>query len=103
MNKKGVEVVPRFCFKKKISSVGGQEQYDVIPIDKGTVTKSYYDWSTSEIVRDMKEEMLYVSEEVVDDRACENLRPVQYELPDGKTVELKAERIKILEKFFQPN
>jgi len=75
----------------------------VTPTDMGSVTKSYLDWSISEIVRDMKEEILYVSEEVVDERACENLRPISYELPDGKSVELKGERIKILEKFFQPN
>ncbi len=31
----------------------------------------------------MKEELLYVSEEPVDERSLETLRTVNYELPDG--------------------
>ncbi len=48
----------------------------------------------------MKEEILYVSEEPVDDRMCDNLRPQPYELPDGKAIEFKGERIRMLERFF---
>ena len=38
------------------------------------VHPSYYQYSKEEIIRDMKEEILYVSEEPVDDRALETIR-----------------------------
>jgi hypothetical protein len=47
------------------------------------VHPSYYQWSKEEIIKEMKEEMLYVSEDTVDERSLETIRSVQYELPDG--------------------
>jgi len=47
------------------------------------VHPSYYQWSKEEIVKDMKEEMLYVSEDPVDERSLETIRALNYELPDG--------------------
>jgi Actin len=51
--------------------------------DASLVRPSYYNWSKEEIVKDMKEEMLYVSEDSVDERSLETIRAVTYELPDG--------------------
>ena len=50
----------------------------------------------------MKEEMLYVSEDPVDERSLETIRSVQYELPDGQTLSFGGERISITEKMFVP-
>lgn len=43
-------------------------------VDTSKVHPSYYNWSKEEIVKDVKEEVLYVSEEPVDDRAFETIR-----------------------------
>lgn len=82
-NAKKVEVAPRFSFKKKLFNNNGQEGFDVTRIDSSQVHPSYYNWCKDEIVRDVKEEVLYVSEEPVDDRALETIRSQTYELPDG--------------------
>jgi len=39
-------------------------------------------------VRDLKEEMLYVSEDQVDERSLETIRAMNYELPDGQQITL---------------
>ena len=51
----------------------------------------------------MKEEMLYVSEDPVDERSLETIRSTTYELPDGKTVSFQGERINITERMFVHN
>jgi Actin len=56
--------------------------------DTSGVHASYYHWCKEEIVRDVKEEVLYVSEEPVDDRSLETIRSQSYELPDGQTIAL---------------
>lgn len=63
---------------------------------------SYYNWSKEEIVRDVKEEVLYVSEDPIDERSLETIRSQTYELPDGQQLSLQAERLNLTEKFFQP-
>ena len=47
--------------------------------------------------------MLYVSEDPVDERSLETIRGMQYELPDGQTIQFGGERISITEKMFVPN
>jgi hypothetical protein len=51
--------------------------------DTSGVHPSYYNWCKEEIVRDVKEEILYVSEDPLDDRSLETIRTQTYELPDG--------------------
>ena len=53
-------------------------------------------------MRDVKEEVLYVSEEPVDDRSLETIRSQTYELPDGQTISFQAERLNLTEKLFLP-
>lgn len=53
-------------------------------MDTSKVHPSYYQWCKEEIVRDMKEEMLYVSEDPIDERSLETIRSMTYELPDGQ-------------------
>jgi hypothetical protein len=99
---KKVEILPRFAFKKKLHNVNGQEGFDLTRLDTSGVHPSYYHWCKDEIVRDIKEEVLYVSEEPVDDRSLETIRSTTYELPDGKQVALQGERITLTEKLFLP-
>ena len=39
-------------------------------------------------MRELKEEVLYVSEDPLDDRSLETIRSQTYELPDGQQVTL---------------
>jgi len=76
-------LLPRIAFKKKFQNQNGQEFFDMQRIDCAGIHPSYYQYMKDEVVKDFKEEMLYVSEEVVDERNLETLRSMQYELPDG--------------------
>ncbi len=80
---KKIDILPRFAFKKKLYNNAGQEGFDLQKFDTSAVHPSYYNWCKEEIVRDVKEEVLYVSEEPVDDRSLETIRSQSYELPDG--------------------
>jgi len=97
---KHIEVAPRFSFKKRFFNNNGQEGFDVTRVDTSHVHPSYYNWSKEEIVKDVKEEVLYVSEEPVDDRAYETIRSQTYELPDGQQISFQAERLNLTERLF---
>jgi actin-related protein len=71
---KKIEILPRFAFKKKLFNNAGQEGFDLQRLDTSGVHSSYTNWCKEEIVRDVKEEVLYVSEEPVDDRSLETIR-----------------------------
>lgn len=53
-------------------------------------------------MRDVKEEVLYVSEDPLDDRSLETIRTQNYELPDGQTISFQGERLTLTEKLFLP-
>lgn len=67
---------------------------------KSLIDPSYERYCISEIVRDMKENILYLNEENIGGCNIVNYKPCSYELPDGQIVELKEERYLILEKLF---
>jgi hypothetical protein len=68
------EILPRFSFKKKLINNNGQEGFDLTRLDTSGVHTSYSNWCREEIIRDVKEEVLYVSEEPLDDRGLEIIR-----------------------------
>lgn len=68
------EILPRFSFKKKLINNNGQEGFDLTRLDTSGVHPSYSNWCREEIIRDVKEEVLYVSEEPLDDRGLETIR-----------------------------
>jgi actin-like protein 6A len=69
-----LDVAPRFTFKKKLYNNNGQEGFEILRQDFSGVHPSYHRWCKEEIVRDMKEEVLYVSEDPLDDRSLETIR-----------------------------
>ena len=83
-----LEILPRFAFKKKLYNSNGQEGFEVNKVDCSGVHPSYYQWCKEEIVRELKEEILYVSEDPLDERSLETIRSQSYELPDGQTITL---------------
>lgn len=73
-----------------------------IPQDqiKGT-TENYKLWSQLEIVREMKEDFLNVSDDFLQQRANDTSRIANYELPDGSQLQFTSfERQFIPEKLF---
>ena len=56
---------------------------------KGT-HPSYYQFSQNEILREMKEDFLSVSEEFLQPKVNENTRLANYELPDGSQVQMTS-------------
>lgn len=69
-----LDIAPRFTFKKKLYNNNGQEAFELQRIEAPGVHRSYYQWCKEEIVRDLKEELLYVSEDPVDERSLETIR-----------------------------
>lgn len=47
---------------------------------------NYFAWSQEEILREMKEDFLTVSDEVLQQKLSDNARTASYELPDGAQV-----------------
>ena len=65
---KKVDIKPRWTFKKKFVNTEGQELMqlvDIDPLEYKNTTKNYTDWSKHEIIREMKEDFLQVSDDVL--------------------------------------
>lgn len=73
-NEKAIEIQPRFAFKKKFMNVNGVESFENTKLDISNVHPSYLQWAKEEIVRELKEEMLYVSEDQIDERSLETIK-----------------------------
>ena len=60
---KGVEIKPRFAFNRKFTNVEGVENFTTTPVEIAHCDPGYYKYSQMQIVKDIKEEYLYVAEE----------------------------------------
>jgi len=60
---KSVEIKPRFTFNRKFTNVDGVENFTTTPIENVNCDPGYYKYSQMQIVKDIKEEYLYVAEE----------------------------------------
>jgi len=58
-----VEVKPRFSFTRKFSNVEGVEKFTTTPLEVKNCDPGFFKYSQTQIVRDIKEEFLYASEE----------------------------------------
>lgn len=110
-NNLGINVVPHYKFiKNRVDDQFVTEYLKDIRDDP-----SYENFWKREIIRDMKESCMTVSEDPLygghtnfnsnmQNNMMPNVNygPIRYELPDGKYVELKDERVSILEKLFHP-
>jgi len=78
-------VRPRYTFKRKlIKSIDNQEAFELIQKDCPYVHHSYYTWCQQEIVRQIKEDIMYVAEEQMEGiGAATQVRSQTFELPDG--------------------
>ena len=58
-----VEVNPRYSFKRTFSNKDGQETYTTVPVEVKDVDPTFHRYHQLQIVKDLKEEYLYVAEE----------------------------------------
>jgi actin-related protein len=94
----GVQVTPHYKFSKnKI-----EDQFITEYFSNVRDEPSYENYWKKEIIRDMKESTLEISEEPITNFNSIQIPPTTYEFPDGKTVEIGQEKNSIMEKLFNP-
>uniref|UniRef100_A0ACD5XJ33 Uncharacterized protein n=1 Tax=Avena sativa TaxID=4498 RepID=A0ACD5XJ33_AVESA len=99
LESKGVVIRPRYSFKKKEVSPG---DYKVVELDFPNTTDSYRLYCMRAIASDIKESVCRVPDTPFDEVAYANVPTTSYELPDGQTIEVGADRFKIPDILFNP-
>jgi len=104
--KKEADIKPRYTFNKRFVNTDGQEIMQLTDLTGTQEIKAthpgYKAYSQLEIVREMKEDFLTVSDEVLQQKLSDNARIATYELPDGSQLQFSSyERQNIAEKLFQ--
>ncbi|GJN09341.1 hypothetical protein PR202_ga27341 [Eleusine coracana subsp. coracana] len=94
------KIRPRYSFKKKEISPG---EYKIVDLDLPNTTESYKLYGMRAIVSDIKESVCRVPDTAFDEVAYANVPTTSYELPDGQTIEVGADRFKIPDILFNPS
>uniref|UniRef100_A0A0E0QE44 Actin-related protein 4 n=1 Tax=Oryza rufipogon TaxID=4529 RepID=A0A0E0QE44_ORYRU len=100
LESKGVVIRPRYSFKKKEVGPG---EYKVVDLDLPNTTESYKLYCMRAIASDIKESVCRVPDTAFDEVAYANVPTTSYELPDGQTIEVGADRFKIPDILFNPS
>ena len=96
MKSKGVVVHPRYAFEKVVDG----ENVRVNLKDTEGYTDSYRNYHVYKILKLFKEECSLVSDIPLSEKKMENIKPFEYELPDGNRFEIGGERCLYPEVFF---
>jgi len=96
-DKHKVQIKPHYMLEKKDGEVKD------ISSRLLHATPSYHTWMRGDIVRDIKESFCRASDVRYDPEMYENKPTQSYELPDGNSIELAAERYLVPELLLQPN
>ena len=73
-----------FLERRKYKNVDGQESFETTSIEAPNVDPTYQRWSQMQIINELKEELLYVTEEPLEGiGAAQQIRSQNIELPDG--------------------
>lgn len=99
--KGGTPIRPNYMLNKKIGKDGTILKVTEAAGIQGT-TDSYKRFMQKMIVTDIKETVCRTSELAFDEAANAQMPYVQYELPDGKTLDVGPERFKTCELMFKP-
>lgn len=99
-SKPPVQVRPHYAFKRS-EDPSRPGEYSVSDVNVPGVTLSHHAMLKKVIVDDLKETIGRVSESAFDGTVG-NIPSVPYELPDGQTVNVAAERFSIPELLFNP-
>lgn len=100
LESKGIVIKPRYSFKKKEISPG---DYKIVDLDFPNTTESYRLFCTRAIAGDIKESVSRVPDSAYDEASYANVPMTSYELPDGQTIEIGADRFKIPDILFNPS
>jgi len=89
-NEQKIQIRPRFTFKRKlVKNMDNSEAFDMIMKEEPNVDPSYFRWCQSEIIRQVKEDIMYVAEEPMEGiGAATQVRNQSYELPDGQPLNI---------------
>ncbi|PIN00794.1 Actin-related protein - Arp6p [Handroanthus impetiginosus] len=97
---KGISIKPRYAFKRKEVRPG---EFQVVDLDCPNTTESYKLYCQRVIVGDIKECVCRAPDTPYDDTSYSNIPMTPYELPDGQTIEIGADRFKIPDVLFNPS
>ncbi|XP_010539996.1 PREDICTED: actin-related protein 4 [Tarenaya hassleriana] len=99
LESKGTKIRPRYSFKRKEIRPG---EFQVVDVDLPDTTETYRLFCQRMIVSDIKESVCRVPDTPYDDTSYSNIPMTSYELPDGQTLEIGADRFKIPDVMFNP-
>ncbi|GLT81313.1 hypothetical protein SLA2020_527040 [Shorea laevis] len=100
LQSKHIVIKPRYCFKRKEIQPG---VFQTIDLDFPNTTESYKLYSQRVIASDIKESVCRAPDTPYDESAYANIPMTSYELPDGRTIEIGADRFKIPDILFNPS
>ncbi|KAF9671430.1 hypothetical protein SADUNF_Sadunf12G0046800 [Salix dunnii] len=100
LESKGVMIKPRYSFKRKEIQPG---VFQTVDIDIPNTTDSYKLYSQRVIASDIKECVCRAPDTPYDEGSYSNIPMTPYELPDGQTIEIGADRFKIPDILFNPS
>ncbi|KAI6683368.1 hypothetical protein NL676_029281 [Syzygium grande] len=100
LESKGIKIKPRYSFKRKEVRPGEFQPFD---IDFPSTTESYRLYSQRVIASDIKDSVCRAPDSPYDESAYANIPMTPYELPDGQTIEIGADRFKIPDVLFNPS
>ncbi|XP_068669663.1 actin-related protein 4-like isoform X1 [Aristolochia californica] len=100
LESKGITIKPRYSFKRKETRPG---EFQTVDLDFPNTTESYKVYSRRVIASDIKECVCRAPDAAYDDAGYANIPMTPYELPDGQTIEIGADRFKIPDILFNPS
>ncbi|THU69828.1 hypothetical protein C4D60_Mb08t18520 [Musa balbisiana] len=100
LESKGVMIKPRYSFKRKEIRPG---EFQTVDLDIPNTTESYKLYSQRAVASDIKESVCRVPDTAFEESAYANVPMTPYELPDGQTIEIGADRFKIPDVLFNPS
>uniref|UniRef100_A0A6N2N2J3 Actin-related protein 4 n=1 Tax=Salix viminalis TaxID=40686 RepID=A0A6N2N2J3_SALVM len=100
LESKGVMIKPRYSFKRKEIQPG---VFQTVDLDLPNTTDSYKLYSQRVIASDIKESVCRAPDTPYDEGSYSNIPMTPYELPDGQTIEIGADRFKIPDILFNPS
>ncbi|GMI84169.1 actin-related protein 4 [Hibiscus trionum] len=100
LERKGIVIKPRYSFKRKEIQPG---VFQTVDVDLPLTTESYKLYSQRVIASDIKECVCRAPDAPYDESSYSNIPMTPYELPDGQTIEIGADRFKIPDILFNPS
>ena len=95
----GRPLAPAFAFSRREAAPG---DWVSTPLDFPGTTASYTAYAVSQLAADIKETTARVNDGPFDAAANASMPTASYDLPDGTTLELGADRLNVPECLFQP-